>query len=59
MYQTILGGRISLPDRAENERYVMATRATLGAEAFAAAWAEGETMTLEQAIAFVLEEDQA
>jgi len=34
-----------------------AARAALGEEAFAAAWAEGRAMTLEQAIAYALEEE--
>jgi DNA-binding CsgD family transcriptional regulator len=37
--------------RAEYERSVAATRAQLGEKAFAAAWAEGRTMTPEQALA--------
>jgi DNA-binding CsgD family transcriptional regulator/tetratricopeptide (TPR) repeat protein len=37
--------------RAEYERSVAATRAQLGEQAFAAAWAEGRTMTPEQALA--------
>jgi DNA-binding CsgD family transcriptional regulator len=36
---------------AEYERSVAATRAQLGEQAFAAAWAEGRTMTPEQALA--------
>ena len=31
-------------------------RSTLGDEAFAAAWAEGRAMTLEQAVAYALDE---
>ena len=31
-------------------------RAALSAEAFAAAWAEGRAMTLEQVVAYALEE---
>ncbi len=37
--------------RAEYERSVSATRTQLGEQAFAAAWAEGRTMTPEQALA--------
>jgi tetratricopeptide (TPR) repeat protein len=37
-------------DRIAHERALTAIRATLGEAAFAAAWAEGEAMTLEQAI---------
>jgi hypothetical protein len=41
-------------ERADYERWVAAVRAQLGAEAFAAEWAEGGAMTLEQAIASAL-----
>ena len=37
--------------RAEYERSVAATRAQLGEQSFAAAWAEGRTMTPEQVLA--------
>ena len=41
-----------IPDlRSEYERSVAAARAQLGEQAFAAAWAEGRTMTPEQALA--------
>jgi predicted ATPase/Tfp pilus assembly protein PilF len=39
-----------------HEEQARATRDGLGEEAFAAAWAEGEAMTLEEAVAFALEE---
>ena len=42
--------------RAINERDASAARASLGDEAFAAAWAEGRAMTLEQAVAYALDE---
>ena len=45
--------------RADHDRAVAAARAALGEEAFAAAWAEGRAMTLEQAIAFALQETGA
>jgi hypothetical protein len=35
---------------------VAATRAALGEEAFAAAWAEGERWSLEEAVAYALAE---
>jgi non-specific serine/threonine protein kinase len=38
------------PDRACYERRVAALGAALGEEAFAAAWAEGRTLTMEQAV---------
>jgi hypothetical protein len=37
--------------RAENERQVATLRAALGDAAFAAAWAEGRVMTVEQVLA--------
>jgi predicted ATPase/class 3 adenylate cyclase len=42
---------------AERERSSAALRAALGEEAFAAAWAEGHSMTLDQAAGYALEED--
>jgi hypothetical protein len=44
------------PDRPLVDRAVAAARRSLDEEAFATAWAEGRTMTLEQAIAYALEE---
>jgi predicted ATPase/transcriptional regulator with XRE-family HTH domain len=46
---------ISAAERAEHDRSVSAARAALGEESFAAAWAEGRAMTMEQAIAYALE----
>jgi non-specific serine/threonine protein kinase len=43
-------------ERALWDDYQSAARTALGEEAFAAAWAEGEAMTLERAIAYALEE---
>jgi ATP/maltotriose-dependent transcriptional regulator MalT len=45
--------------RSLNERDLVITREMLDPEAFEAAWAEGRTMTLEQAVAYALEEDEA
>lgn len=42
--------------REEYNRNVAVARQTLGAEAFSAAWIEGHAMTLEQAVAYALEE---
>jgi hypothetical protein len=48
---------VLLPEsRAEYERQVAAARAALGAEAFAAAWAVGATLTPEQLRAEALQE---
>ena len=43
-----LGTPLPPVDRAAHERSVAATRARLGEQSFAAAWAEGRTMTPEQ-----------
>ena len=43
-------------ERAACERLVAALRHRLGESTWAAAWDEGWTMTLEQAIAYALEE---
>ena len=43
-------------DRGEHERNMATLRAQLDHAAFAAAWSEGRALTLEQAIALVLEE---
>jgi hypothetical protein len=42
-------------DRLTLEREIAQARAQLGADVFDAAWAEGETMSLEEAIAVALE----
>ena len=49
-----IGAPIPPSDRAAYEEDVVAARALLRDQAFAAAWAEGRTMTLEQAIALAL-----
>jgi predicted ATPase/class 3 adenylate cyclase/tetratricopeptide (TPR) repeat protein len=46
----VLGTPLPPVDRAAYERSVAATRAQLGGQAFAAAWAEGRTMTREQVL---------
>ena len=46
---------MSAKERAEHDQAIASARAALGDEAFAAAWAEGRMMTMEQAIAFALE----
>ena len=42
------------PEQALHDRHEATTRAVLGDAAFAAAWAEGRAMTLEQAIEYAL-----
>jgi predicted ATPase/class 3 adenylate cyclase len=49
---------MSAAERAKYDQAEAAARASLGEEAFAAAWAEGQKMTLEQAVANALEELQ-
>jgi predicted ATPase/class 3 adenylate cyclase len=43
--------------RADYELAAAATRSVIGEEGFAAAWSEGQAMTLEEAVAYALEED--
>ena len=52
------GALITPVDRADHDRTVAAVRAQLDEATFAAAWAKGRAMTLEQAIAYALEADQ-
>ena len=42
------------PEQAFHDRHEATTQAVLGDAAFAAAWAEGQAMTLEQAVSFAL-----
>ena len=49
-----LGASIPPNDREFNERHIAAASAQLGAAAFAAAWAEGEAMSPDEAIAYAL-----
>jgi predicted ATPase/DNA-binding XRE family transcriptional regulator len=51
------GGGFHGQDRRENERFVAAARAALGEQGIAKAWNAGDAMTLEQAIAYALEDD--
>jgi predicted ATPase/DNA-binding CsgD family transcriptional regulator len=48
--RTVTGASLPPAERATYERSVTAARAQLGEQAFAAAWAQGRTMTLEQAL---------
>jgi hypothetical protein len=49
-------GHMHPVDRGDYERDVALARAQLGEEAFVIAWATGQAMSLEQAIAYALEE---
>jgi predicted ATPase/DNA-binding SARP family transcriptional activator len=51
-----LGARPPVADGAQYERTVAEGRAALGEAAFAAAWAEGRALSLEQAVQYALEE---
>jgi predicted ATPase/transcriptional regulator with XRE-family HTH domain len=50
-----IGCRSAPASRATYERALAAARAQLGDDAFAAAWAAGQALTLEQAIAYALD----
>jgi predicted ATPase/DNA-binding SARP family transcriptional activator len=52
----VIGVQIPPNGRLDYEHAVAAARAELDEEAFAAAWAAGQALTLEQAIAYALEE---
>jgi len=54
-----LGARPPIAQGAEYERTMAEGRAALGEAAFAAAWAEGRAMSLEQALEYALEETHA
>jgi hypothetical protein len=51
------GAPLDPGERAGGEAALTAARAALGQEAIAQAWADGQAMTLEQAVAYALEED--
>jgi tetratricopeptide (TPR) repeat protein len=51
-----IGFGVGPTERAEHDGYIAAARAELGEEAFAAAWAAGRALTLEQAIAEAVDE---
>jgi non-specific serine/threonine protein kinase len=46
--------RREIPEQAFHDRHQASTQAVLGDAAFSAAWAEGQAMTLEQAISYAL-----
>ena len=54
--RVLLGCRPAPATRATYERLLAQVRAQLGESAFAAAWASGEALSLEQAIAEALED---
>ena len=54
-FRDAIGAPLSPRYREETEHHVAAVRKVLGEEAFRAAWAEGQTMTVEQAIEYALE----
>jgi non-specific serine/threonine protein kinase len=54
--QRASGMALLISARAVHDETVTAARVGLGGDAFAAAWAEGRAMTLEQAVAYALEE---
>jgi hypothetical protein len=51
-----MGTPIPPADRAEHEHNVVDVRAALDGESFAAAWAAGRAMSLEEAVCVALEE---
>jgi hypothetical protein len=51
-----LGASLPPGERDDHDRRVVDLRAALGEEAFAAAWAEGRAMSIEQAVEYGLEE---
>lgn len=53
-----LGLKLHFGDRFERERTLSALHATPSEEAFAAAWAKGQVMTLDEAIADSLSGDE-
>lgn len=50
-----IGAREAPASRATRERLIAQAREQLGEAAFAAKWAEGRAMTMEQAVAYALE----
>ena len=52
-----MGVRLFPVDQLEVDRYKVALREQLDEKTYAVAWAEGKTMTLEQAVAYALGDD--
>ncbi len=55
--EELIGVQLMLFDQNESQPYMLAARAALGEEAYAKAFSEGCTMTIEQAITCVLEQE--
>jgi hypothetical protein len=55
--RTALGLRRDPPEQAHHDQSLASTRAALGDATLAARWAEGEALTLEQAIEYALAPD--
>ena len=55
-FYTPLRFEMSAKERAEHDRVIAAARLALGEEAFAKAWAEGQSMSLEEAVIYALDE---
>ena len=51
------GFRLFLRDQAEFDHWLAAAHAQLDGVAFAAAWAEGQAMTLEQSVEYAVARD--
>jgi DNA-binding NarL/FixJ family response regulator len=51
----VTGGFLEPVDRADYDTYVAAARARLGDQAFASAWAEGQALAMDEAIAYALQ----
>lgn len=56
LLREVAGSAIPLVEQDHYERDVSAVRQALSGEAFAAAWAEGRAMPLEEAVRYALEE---
>jgi hypothetical protein len=54
-----MGAPLEPGDRALQEPYLAAARSQLDEAAWQEAWAQGQAMTLEEAISYVLEEEEA
>jgi non-specific serine/threonine protein kinase len=58
LFETMGGLGLQPTDQAEIDRFEATVRQQLGKEAFKAAWEKGQAMSLEQAIAFALQESE-